>query len=126
MEHTTNHRAYPYVPPQEERIRRVEKLAEWLDQRWKVPGTQFRIGIDGLLGLLPGVGDTLSVALSSYIIYEAHNANAPWHLKTRMMWNVFIDWLVGLVPFFGDLFDFGWKANQKNADLLRQFMRKKF
>jgi hypothetical protein len=122
MDQTTT-KAYRYMPPEAERVERIEKLAEWLDNRWKVPGTQFHIGIDGILGLIPGIGDTLSAALSSYIIYEAHNLRAPWHLKTRMVGNMFIDWLVGLVPFFGDLFDFGWKANQKNADLLRKHLR---
>ena len=115
--------SYKYVP-QFNRMERVEKLAEWLDNRWKVPGTEFHIGIDGILGLLPGVGDTLSAALSSYIIYEAHQLKAPTHLKARMVWNMFIDWLVGLIPLVGDLFDFGWKANQKNATLLREHMRK--
>lgn len=114
---------YPYVP-QADRMARVEKLADWLDQRWKVPGTEWRIGIDGFLGLLPGVGDTLSAALSSYIIYEAHQLKAPWHLKARMVWNMFVDWLVGIIPLVGDVFDFAWKANQKNATLLREHLRK--
>lgn len=124
MERTGYNKAYPYVPPEAERMRRIEKLAEWLDYRWKVPGMQFRIGIDGMLGLLPGIGDTLSVALSSYIIYEAHLLNAPWGVKAHMVWNVFVDWLVGLIPLVGDIFDFGWKANQKNADLLRRYLRR--
>lgn len=114
---------YTYVP-QADRMARVEKLAQWLDSRWKVPGTQFRIGVDGILGLLPGVGDTLATLLSGYILYEAHGLGAPWHLKMRMLWNVVIDWFVGLVPLVGDLLDFGWKANQKNAVLLREHLRR--
>ncbi|MCH2547900.1 MAG: DUF4112 domain-containing protein [Alphaproteobacteria bacterium] len=124
MENTAN-TTYTYMPEHAERMQRVEKLAELLDNKWRVPGTGYHIGIDGMLGLLPGVGDTLSAALSSYIIYEAHKLKAPWYLKTRMIWNMFIDWLVGLVPLVGDLFDFGWKANQKNATLLRKHMHNK-
>lgn len=121
---TETTQTYAYVP-QTDRMARVEKLAEWLDNRWKLPGTEFRVGVDGILGLLPGVGDTLSAMLSSYILYEAHNLGAPWHIKARMLWNVIVDWFVGLVPLLGDLLDFGWKANQKNASLLRDHLRKR-
>lgn len=102
------------------RMRRVENLARWLDAKWKVPGTEFKIGLDGTLGLVPGIGDTLATAMALYIIYEAHHMGAPTHIKARMAWNVFFDWLIGLIPVFGDILDFANKANIKNINLLRK------
>lgn len=110
--------------PLDERMKRVDKLAELLDSRWKIPGTEWRIGLDGILGFIPGIGDTIGAAISSYLIYEAHQSGAPFHLILRMLFNLFIDWLVGLIPLVGDIFDIGWKANLRNAHLLRRFMAK--
>lgn len=110
--------------PMSERIRRIDKLAEWLDSRWNIPGTKWTIGVDGLLGFIPGIGDTLGSAISAYIIYEAHQLGAPWYVKLRMLVNLFLDWFIGLVPLVGDIFDIGWKANLRNARILRDFMAK--
>ena len=106
-------------------IRELEQIADLMDSRFTVPGTTYKFGLDSLLGLLPGVGDTVGLAVSAYIIGKANQHDLPEHLKMRMMWNVFIDWLIGLIPFAGDLFDIGWKANRRNVDILKEHLNKK-
>lgn len=109
---------------QHQKLQQVQSLADWLDKRYRIPGTPVRIGIDGILGLIPGIGDTIGLVLSSWIIYQAHQEKVSFWMKLRMGWNVFVDWLVGLIPFFGDIFDIGWQANQKNAQLLAHHLEK--
>lgn len=111
--------------PRDERLDRVEVLANWLDARWVIPGTRWRIGLDGILGLVPGIGDTITTLISTYILYEAHRLGAPGHIKLRMLANIFIDWLVGSIPLFGDIFDVAWKANLRNARLLREYLARR-
>jgi hypothetical protein len=98
--------------------RRLAQLAWLLDNSIPLPGTRFRIGLDPLLGLLPGLGDLLGVLLSSYIVREAARLGAPPSVLTRMAFNVALEGLVGLVPLVGDVFDAAWKANQRNLVLL--------
>lgn len=98
--------------------RRLAHLAWLLDNSIPLPGTRFRIGLDPLLGLLPGLGDLLGVLLSSYIVREAARLGAPPSVLTRMAFNVALEGLVGLVPLVGDVFDAAWKANQRNLVLL--------
>jgi NAD/NADP transhydrogenase beta subunit len=99
-------------------LRRVRTVATLLDDAIRIPGTNIRFGIDPLIGLMPGVGDFLGGAASIYIILEAARAGAPASVLLRMATNVGIDMLVGAVPVLGDLFDFGWKSNTRNAWLL--------
>lgn len=102
---------------------KLEQLADLMDNRFVIPGTSIRIGLDAILGVLPGIGDTLSVAVSGYIIHKAREAGVhPW-LLARMSWNVFVDWLIGIIPFFGDIFDVGWKANRMNIQLLKEHFK---
>ncbi len=100
----------------------IDQLARWLDTRFTLPGTSFQFGLDGIIGLIPGVGDTISAGLSSFCIYKAHQYGAPFSLKMKMVWNVIIDWFIGLIPFVGDIFDFVHKANYKNAMLLKDYL----
>ena len=100
-------------------LARVSVLADLLDNAIRIPGTQIRIGLDPLIGLVPGIGDLAGAALSIYIILEGARAGVPRTVLVRMLGNIGIDSLVGAVPALGDLFDFGWKANAKNAQLLR-------
>ncbi len=106
----------------EEEIQKLDKMAEWMDSRFKIPGTSIRFGFDSLLGLIPGIGDTVTLATTGYLISRAHNYKLPWHVKTTMLWNLFIDWLIGLIPLLGDIFDVGWKANQKNVALIKKYI----
>lgn len=103
----------------EDRLRRLDWLSRVLDLAFPIPGTSFRIGLDGLLGLIPGVGDPIGAALSSYLIFEAARLGVPKRTLLRMIGNVAIESLVGIVPILGDIFDIAWKANVRNMVLLR-------
>src|SRR5687767_14669192 len=96
-------------------------VARVLDDLIRIPGTNFRIGLDPLMGLIPGLGDLLGGALSGYIVYLAAREGAPGSVLFRMLANIGIDSLIGAVPILGDLFDFGWKANSMNATLLDEY-----
>lgn len=102
-----------------DRWRRLDWLSQLLDSAWVVPGTSYRIGLDGILGLIPGIGDPLGTMLSSYLIFEAARMGAPTHVLLRMVGNVAVESMVGVVPILGDIFDFAWKANMRNLALLR-------
>ena len=106
----------------QERIARVEALAVLLDTAFIVPGTNFRFGFDALVGLVPGIGDALTTALSLWLVKEAHALGAPRHLIARMLGNIAIDGLAGTVPLLGDAFDLVWKSNRRNMHLLRQHL----
>ena len=99
---------------------RLDILEHWLDQAFRLPGTDYRFGLDGLLGMVPGVGDTATAALSGYFMLEAWRIGARKRIIAEMGKNVAIDWLVGAIPVVGDLFDFAHKANTKNLRLLKQ------
>lgn len=102
--------------------KRLERLAWYLDSSIKIPGLNARFGLDGLLGLVPGVGDTIGALVSSAVISEAARLGAPKVLLLKMAVNVVLDALVGTVPVLGDLFDFVWKANQRNVQLLNSYL----
>lgn len=97
-------------------------LARILDNAFEIPGTRFRIGLDPIIGLIPGVGDLVGGGLSAYIIWLGARAGAPVSILARMLLNVLIEMIVGTIPILGDLFDAGWKANQRNVDLLEEYL----
>jgi len=105
-----------------ERIARLDALANLLDTAFFVPGTNIRFGVDALIGLIPGIGDAVTTALSLYIVHEARQLGAPRHLIARMLANVALDGVVGAVPFLGDAFDVMWRANRRNMTLLRNHL----
>jgi hypothetical protein len=102
-------------------IERLDKLATLLDTALVIPGTSIRFGLDGLPGLIPSIGDTITTLLSVYLVYEAHRLGAPSHVLMRMMANVAFDGVVGAVPLVGDAFDVLWRANRPNMRLLREW-----
>jgi hypothetical protein len=104
------------------RLRRVKILGKLLDNSIPIPGTKWKIGLDPIIGLIPGIGDLIGAALSGYIILEAARADVPTITLMRMIVNVGIDTLVGAVPALGDLFDAAWKSNMKNAALLERHL----
>ena len=97
---------------------RARSIARLLDTAFRVPGTNIRFGLDGILGLIPGVGDVTGAALSGYVILTAARAGAPNTLLARMLVNVGLDALVGAVPVLGDIFDVAFRANVRNSALL--------
>ena len=98
----------------------VRALAKLLDTSLVVPGTNIRFGLDAILGLLPGIGDTISAAAGSYIIYAAHQVGVPKRVLARMLANLGIDTVIGSIPFAGTIFDVAYKSNVRNAALLEQ------
>jgi hypothetical protein len=106
------------------RLERLRRLGYLLDNSIPIPGTRVRLGLDSLIGLVPGAGDIVAGLFSLYIIVEAHRMGVPAALLTRMGWNVAIDTLVGEVPLLGDLFDIGFKSNLRNLALLDGFVRR--
>ena len=108
----------------EQRIARLEALANLLDTAILIPGTNVRFGIDALIGLVPGIGDVVTTLMSLYLVKEARALGAPRHLILRMLGNVALDSVVGAVPIAGDLFDVMWRANRRNMALLRTWIEK--
>ena len=107
-----------------EALERLDFLATLLDSAILIPGTKIRFGADAVIGLVPGIGDAITTALSAWIVYEAHRLGVPRHLLVRMIGNVAIDGLFGAVPLVGDLFDVMWRANKRNMRLLRQHLER--
>ena len=98
--------------------RRVRLLARAMDSAIRVPGTGIRLGLDSIVGLVPGAGDLVSSLMSGYIVLASARMGVPPAVVTRMILNLGVDTLVGTVPLLGDLFDVGFKANIRNAALL--------
>ena len=106
----------------EQRLARLEAVAKLLDVAFILPGTKIRYGIDGLIGLIPVVGDIIAAALSLWLVREARALGAPWHVTARMLGNVAVQGVVGAVPVAGDAFDVLFRANMRNARLLRRWL----
>lgn len=96
----------------------VRAFATVMDQAVTIPGTRLKIGLDSILGLIPGVGDVGSAAISAYLFRTAHRLGVPAVVQVRMLLNILIDTVLGLVPFIGDFLDIIHKANAKNAALI--------
>lgn len=98
-------------------VRRMRAVARLLDESVRVPGTRFRVGLDPIVGLLPGAGDALTGVLSLYVVAEAARLGVTYTTLLRMLANVGVDVVGGSVPVLGDLFDAVWKANVRNVEL---------
>ena len=112
------------VPPRSavENILFLERLAYWLDNAFRIPGLGWRFGVDALLDLIPGIGDALGTMASLYIFQAARRFGVPRVALARMAINIAIDYLGGLLPFLGAVFDAYWKANIWNVAILRRHL----
>jgi hypothetical protein len=104
------------------RLDDVRVLARVLDSAVRVPGTNMRVGLDAVLGLVPIVGDVAGGVFASYVLVQAARLGAPPSVLMRMLVNVGIDGLVGTVPLLGDVFDMGWKSSTRNVALLERHL----
>ena len=102
----------------EEKLIRLKRLSERLDNTFTIPGTKYKIGIEALIGAVPIIGDLIGGILASYIMYSGMKMGAPPRIITRMAVNIAIDFAIGSIPIIGDLFDLVWKANKKNVELI--------
>jgi hypothetical protein len=100
--------------------RSLDQLSNLMDGLFRIPGVGWRFGLDAVVGLIPGVGDTATTLVSFYILASAVRYRVPKITLLRMATNIGIDYLIGAVPFVGDVFDVFWKSNQMNVELLRK------
>lgn len=113
-------RGEPDHPPG---LEHLTVLSYLLDRAFRVPGTQWRFGLDALIGLIPGLGDILGSLVGAYSLWIARQLGAPAAIQARMVMNLAIDGIVGLVPLAGDLFDFAFKAHSRNQALLERWLQ---
>ena len=106
--------------PDPARLERFRRLSYWLDEGIRIPGTRIRIGLDPLLGLIPGAGDAAGAALAGAIVVEGLRQSISRYAVLRMAANIAIDTVIGSVPVLGDLFDAGWKSNRRNIAILER------
>jgi len=112
------------LPPEEKRKRTaLEPVFKWIayimDEVVRVPGTKFRFGLDPLLGLIPGIGDTSSALVSAFALVQAVRLGVPKILLMRMAANVLVNELIGVVPVVGDAFSFWFKSNARNYEIIK-------
>ncbi|WP_309084202.1 DUF4112 domain-containing protein [Chelativorans sp.] len=109
----------------EQQIAELDQLARLLDSRWRIPGTSIRFGADALAGLIPGVGDVASGAVSAYLLYRASRFGVPRSVMAVMIGNILLDTAVGSIPLAGSIFDVFFKANNRNIGHLRRHLERK-
>ncbi len=105
------------------KLERLRYLSNIWDNALRIPGTNLRVGLESIIGLLPFGGDIIGLILSCYILFHAIQFKLPKTILLRMVSNIIIDAVVGLVPILGDLFDTTWKANTRNVNLLENHLQ---
>lgn len=105
-------------------VERARLLARALDSAVRIPGTNVRFGLDALLGLVPGLGDVTGAAMGGYLVLLGSRMGVPKPVLARMVMNVALDTIAGVIPVAGDLFDVAWKANTRNMALLERYIEK--
>jgi hypothetical protein len=105
------------------KLQKLRKISDLWDRSLSVPGTNFKVGLESLVGLLPVGGDVIGILLSVYILFQAIQFRLPSSILFRMLFNILLDGVVGSVPIVGDIFDTTWKANTKNVNLLEAHIR---
>lgn len=98
----------------------VDQLADLMDSRFSLPGTRFRFGLDPILGLIPGVGDAVSLAISGVLISYMYRHGASRNALIKMIGNVLLDAIIGSIPILGNIFDFAYKANDRNIRIMKE------
>ena len=101
-------------------LNEMRRLSTLLDEAVKIPVINYRVGLDALLGLVPVIGDFSGFAISSYIIFKAHNMGVPREKVSRMVFNSLVDVFVGSIPLVGDIFDVFWKSNKRNMKIVER------
>jgi len=109
-------------PSREDALARIALLAKLMDSAFVIPGLNRRVGFDAVLGLVPGVGDAISAALASYIIWEARQLGLPRWKIARMIGNVAVDTALGSIPLAGDVFDVFFRANERNLRIIHDHL----
>lgn len=109
------------APADDPDIKRLDHLAKLLDNQFVIPGTSFRFGLDGIIGLIPYVGDMAGLLVSGVLLHTMFKKGAGPIVMLRMAGNYILDALVGVIPLLGDLFDFGFKANRRNVNMLKRY-----
>jgi len=108
------------TPGQEARLVALRHVSRLLDSAFEIPGTSYRIGLDPIIGLVPGLGDLVSPLFAVVVLWQSRDLGLPRIVQLRMLLNVAIDAVIGAVPIIGDAFDFAWKANDMNMVLLER------
>ncbi|KAI8908694.1 hypothetical protein DFJ77DRAFT_472984 [Powellomyces hirtus] len=103
---------------------RVHFVSTWLDAKYSIPFTNYKIGIDPLISAVPVVGDVISTTMSCYVVYLARRFHVPWYVTAKMVWNVLLNATFGSVPIVGSAFDVAYKPNLRNLILLEEFLKK--
>ena len=104
--------------------RRLEAMEGLLERAFTIPGTNYRVGLDAALGLIPVVGDLVAAAMGSWLIWEARNLGMPRFHLMRMAGNIGVDTLLGAVPVVGDLFDVAFRSNTRNLRIVKRWLDK--
>lgn len=110
------------MAPPDPRVARLRRLVHVWDEAIRVPGTRFAVGLDALVGLVPGLGDALGAVVAGSVLFAALRAGVPPAVAARMLLNIALDASVGAVPIAGDLFDAGFRANARNVTLLEHWL----
>lgn len=105
------------------RLRRVQRMSRLMDNSLRIPGIPIRFGLDSVIGLIPGIGDSLTAIASGWLLREAYRLGVPKRTLLKMVGNVALDLFTGTVPILGDVFDVYWKSNLRNTRLLEQHLR---
>ncbi len=99
----------------------IDKTSTALDDIFKIPATNFRFGLDPLIGLIPVVGDFVGFAISASMVVAIVRHGVSLSVLIRLLGNITIDYLVGLLPFLGDFLDVAYKSNRRNVDILKEY-----
>lgn len=101
------------------KIKWLDTVSAFLDNKFRIPGTETRFGLDFLIGLIPGAGDVASLGISSVLVLTMVRYGASGRVILQMLWNIFLDTTVGAIPILGDIFDLYFKSNRRNFELLK-------